>query len=102
MGIALALALAAGPTQTEEPRILEAAAQMAAETRLQRSQSAGSSRRGVQSLPQGVKIALVSVGAVVTYVGVHHVEHSVNRALRAAWLSATPITYRLVSTPAKP
>ena len=66
-GLVLALALAAGQPQADEPRILDSAARLAAEVQLQQSVQRGG-RRAIQRIPRAVKIAMVVAGAAVFYV----------------------------------
>ena len=79
-GLALALALAAGQPQADEPRILDSAARLAGEVQLQQSVQQGG-RRAIQRIPRGAKIAMVAGGAVLLYVGFHHVERRWNTKL---------------------
>ena len=77
MGLALALALAASQPQTDEPRILDSAARLAAEVQLQRTVQQRN-RRAIQRIPRAAKIAMVAGGVAMLYVAYQHVDHSSN------------------------
>lgn len=66
MGFALALALAAGPVQADEPRILESAARLAAEVQLHQTVQQGGRPR-MRRMPFGAKAAMIAGGATLFY-----------------------------------
>ncbi len=80
MGMALALALVAAPPQADEPRILEAAAQLAAETQLQQTVQQGN-RRAIQRIPHAAKVAMIAGGAAVMYFSAWNADQSPNTQL---------------------
>lgn len=57
--------------QADQPRILEAAARLASEVRLQQAddRQGGDNRRAVQRIPLPAQIAMVAGGAVAFYLG---------------------------------
>lgn len=83
MGMALALALAASAPQVDEPRILDAAAHLAAGVQLQRQPVRP---RGIRSIPKAAKIAMVAGGAVLLYVGYWNVDHNIKKKV---WTMST-------------
>ena len=67
----VAMLHAASQPQADEPRILEAAARLAAEVRLQQTddRQGGDNRRAIQRIPLPAQIAMVAGGAVAFYLG---------------------------------